>query len=197
MKFVMRKTGLKRVLDVVMIVNMLRLMLVEDAQSAAIKEELGLVDGFQLNTILHNREHKQGRVKMSELDRFHRKFKSGNKIPVPQAVIKKDEYDAVVARIAEFEHTVSGMCRRQYNWVERMGWHNGTVLEKLALIASEVGEAVNECRGDEPTEEFGIELADICLRVFDLAHEQGINLEQCILDKMEINEKRGTRGRRI
>lgn len=28
--------------------------------------------------------------------------------------------------------------------VERMGWHNKTVLEALALIASEVGEAVNE-----------------------------------------------------
>ena len=27
-------------------------------------------------------------------------------------------------------------------WVERMGWHNKTVLEALALIASEVGEDV-------------------------------------------------------
>ena len=60
--------------------------------------------------------------------------------------------------------SVNDFCTKQYFWVERMGWHNKTVLEALALIASEVGEAVNECRGDEPTDAFGEELADICER---------------------------------
>lgn len=86
---------------------------------------------------------------------------------------------------------------RHYGWVERMGWHNKTVLEALALIASEVGEAVNECRGEKPTSLFGEELADIILRVADLAEWQGIDLEKEIEAKMEINEDRGTRGRRI
>ena len=85
----------------------------------------------------------------------------------------------------------------QFNWVERMGWHNKTVLEALALIGSEVGEAVNECRGDEPTEKLGEELADIILRTLDLAQWQGIDIEKAITDKMAINEVRGTRGRRI
>lgn len=93
--------------------------------------------------------------------------------------------------------TINELCARQYDWVERMGWHNKTVLEALALIASEVGEAVNECRGDKPTEAFGEELADILLRTFDLAQWQGIDLEAAILRKMAINEQRGTRGRRI
>lgn len=62
---------------------------------------------------------------------------------------------------------------QHYDWIERMCWHNNTVLEALALIASEVGEAVNECRGEAPTEAFGEELADIILRVADLAQWQG------------------------
>jgi len=116
---------------------------------------------------------------------------------------------------------INEMCEKQYDWVERMGWHNGTPLEKLALIASEVGEAIDElpkdhrakgnladviknlaravncCRGESLGEEFGYELADIVLRVADLAQEQGVDLQKCIIDKMAINEKRGTRGRKI
>jgi NTP pyrophosphatase (non-canonical NTP hydrolase) len=92
---------------------------------------------------------------------------------------------------------INEIAAKQYDWVERMGWHNKTVLEALALIASEVGEAVNECRGETPTPELGTELADIILRVADLAHWQGINLASVIAAKMEINEARGARGRRI
>lgn len=92
---------------------------------------------------------------------------------------------------------INELAAKQYDWVERMGWHNKTVLEALALIASEVGEAVNECRGDKPSSEFGTELADIILRVVDLAHWQGIDLSATIKNKMRINEDRGTRGRRI
>lgn len=93
--------------------------------------------------------------------------------------------------------TINELAEKQYDWVERMGWHNKTVLEALALIASEVGEAVNECRGEAPTPEFGTELADIILRVVDLAQWQGINLEEVLAAKMLTNEERGTRGRRI
>lgn len=93
--------------------------------------------------------------------------------------------------------TISGIAHAQHEWVERMGWHNKTVLEALALIGSEVGEAVNECRGDEPTEKLGEELADIILRVLDLTVTLGIDIEAQILRKMAINEAQGTRGRKI
>jgi NTP pyrophosphatase (non-canonical NTP hydrolase) len=92
---------------------------------------------------------------------------------------------------------INTIAERQYDWVERMGWHNKTVLEALALIASEVGEAVNECRGEKPTENFGVELADIILRVADLAKTHNINLAEVIEKKMALNEINGTRGRRI
>jgi NTP pyrophosphatase (non-canonical NTP hydrolase) len=92
---------------------------------------------------------------------------------------------------------INEIARKQFDWVERMGWHNKTVLESLALIASEVGEAVNECRGEKPTENFGIELADIVLRVADLAQTHGVDLALVIVEKMAINEKLGTKGRLV
>jgi len=90
---------------------------------------------------------------------------------------------------------VNEIAKKNYQWVEKMGWHNKTVLEALALVASEVGEAINECRNEKPTDAFGEELADIVLRVLDIAHWQDIDIEQKIIDKMEKNENRGSRGR--
>jgi NTP pyrophosphatase (non-canonical NTP hydrolase) len=54
-----------------------------------------------------------------------------------------------------------------WKWVEQMGWHNKTRLESLALIASE--------------------LADIILRVVDLAETEGININRSVLSKLEKN----------
>ena len=96
----------------------------------------------------------------------------------------------------EYNMQLNEIIKEHYDWVENMGWHkNKSVLEALALIASEVGEAVNECRGESPTDALGEELADIILRVFDLAHWQGIDIEKEILLKMEKNLERGSRGR--
>lgn len=91
---------------------------------------------------------------------------------------------------------INDMARRHHEWVERMGWHNKTTLEALALIASEVGEAVNECRGEKPTPAFGPELADIVLRVADLAQRLGIDLGAEIAAKMTLNEQNGNRDRK-
>ena len=91
--------------------------------------------------------------------------------------------------------TLAEIALKNWQWVERMGWHNKTPLEFLALIASEVGESVNECRGERPTENLGEELADIILRVTDLAHHCDIDIQAQVLRKMKINEDRGTRGR--
>ena len=90
---------------------------------------------------------------------------------------------------------INEIAKQNYIWVEKMGWHNKTTLEALALVASEVGEAINECRNETPTEAFGEELADVILRVLDIAHWQGIDIEKEILNKMAKNENRGSRGR--
>ena len=92
--------------------------------------------------------------------------------------------------------TLNDIAEKNYLWVEEMGWHNKTVLEALALVASEVGEAINECRHEQPSETFGEELADVILRVLDLAHWQGLDMEKEIAAKMLKNEQRGSRGRK-
>lgn len=74
------------------------------------------------------------------------------------------------------------------------------ILSKLALIASEaVGEAV-ECvrdldfkprrRHDGKPEGLPSELADIAIRVFDLAGAMGIDLQGAIVEKMAFNATR-------
>ena len=87
--------------------------------------------------------------------------------------------------------------KKQETWVKSVGWGKERVLESLAMIASEVGEAVNECRGEKPTNKFGTELADIILRVACLAHRNGIDLDLAIHNKMRLNSHRGTRGRKV
>ena len=75
---------------------------------------------------------------------------------------------------------------KQFDWVERMGWHNKSVLEALALIASEIGETADECFGASPSSSFGEELADIILRVADLSKTENLNL-QLLTDNAEVS----------
>jgi NTP pyrophosphatase (non-canonical NTP hydrolase) len=88
-----------------------------------------------------------------------------------------------------------GIGLEHWKWVEAMGWHTTSQLEKMALVASEVGEAVNELRGEVPTEKYKYELADIVLRVLDAAEEAGIDMDHAVYEKMEMNKARGSKGR--
>lgn len=62
-------------------------------------------------------------------------------------------------------------------------------LAQLAKIASEVGEAVSAIQHGEYLE-LHEELADICIRVFDLAGHLDVRLGDCIILKMDKNRKR-------
>ena len=63
--------------------------------------------------------------------------------------------------------------------------------EKLALIHSEVSEALEEYRKEDyDPNAFCEELADICIRVFDLAGHHQFNLEDMILSKIKKNKER-------
>lgn len=88
-------------------------------------------------------------------------------------------------------HTISELAREHNQWLVEMGWNKTSALEQLALIASEVGEAVNECRGETPTEKLGEELADIVLRVFGMAEQFNVKLEAAIVIKMAKNFSKG------
>jgi NTP pyrophosphatase (non-canonical NTP hydrolase) len=59
----------------------------------------------------------------------------------------------------------------------------------LMLIASELGEAVEALRHDD-WDNFTEELADVAIRLGDLAGGLGIDLEWAIEEKMKYNEKR-------
>ena len=103
----------------------------------------------------------------------------------------------VMSDIDQEPWTMNRIAKVHYAWLEEMGWTDVTSpLEQLALIASEIGEAVNECRGDEPTPALGSELADIILRVLGMAEGLGINMEHQIGAKMQTNKIVGNKGRK-
>jgi NTP pyrophosphatase (non-canonical NTP hydrolase) len=98
---------------------------------------------------------------------------------------------------------VSELCRRAWRCAEHKGWHGpaDTPLAKLLMIHAEVTEAAEELRAGHPPRKsyldatgkpcgFGSELADIVIRVADLAEVLGIDLEREIGMKIAFNETR-------
>ena len=63
------------------------------------------------------------------------------------------------------------------------------VLSLMALITTEVSEAVEAVRKDDLAN-FEEELADVLIRVFDTAGGMGLNLGRAVYDKMKKNEAR-------
>lgn len=76
-------------------------------------------------------------------------------------------------------------------------WDNTNLPTKLALIHSEVSEALEELRVTKdpanPGDAFSEELADVLIRVFDLAGRLGIDLDKVVAFKMDRNEERSIR----
>jgi NTP pyrophosphatase (non-canonical NTP hydrolase) len=76
---------------------------------------------------------------------------------------------------------------------------NNCVAAKLCLIHSEISEALDHLRDgklgpfhhpDGKPDGFPVELADICIRVFDLAGAMGVDLDSAIAEKMIYNAGR-------
>ena len=86
---------------------------------------------------------------------------------------------------------INQLCKEAFETATSKGWHDepremGTI---LALIHAEVSEALEADRKGW-TENFAEELADVCIRVFDLCGSKGIDLEKAIAEKMEYNKTR-------
>lgn len=78
------------------------------------------------------------------------------------------------------------------NAVEHGFWGPGrqNIAEKLALIHSEVSEALEAHRNADGIEAVAEELADVVIRVGDLAGYMDIDLENAVLKKMAQNKSR-------
>jgi len=96
----------------------------------------------------------------------------------------------------EYYVDLNQICSAVVEYVKAQGFETPTsitetnhVLAKLALIMSELGEAVEGVRHHDMAN-LQEELADTCIRVFDLCGHMGIDLGKAIADKMEKNLQR-------
>lgn len=86
---------------------------------------------------------------------------------------------------------LNAVALKHFDWVERMGWHNKTPLESLALIASEIGEAAEELLADTGPAAFIGELADVVLRIIDFGPLYGWDLE-ALVARAELSDEVAT-----
>lgn len=87
---------------------------------------------------------------------------------------------------------INNLCQEAYETAKEHGWHDepremGTI---LCLIHGEISEAMEADRRREGWDRVTEELADACIRIFDLCGSLNLNLEKAILEKMEFNKTR-------
>ncbi len=94
---------------------------------------------------------------------------------------------------------LNAMAERLYNIAASKGFHDtpGNIGERLMLIVSELGEALEAMRaGNPPCEKcpeissLEEEIADVFIRTMDLSHEFGVDLDKAVAVKSAYNEGR-------
>jgi len=88
---------------------------------------------------------------------------------------------------------------RMHDFVEAKGWYRPesprpqnprNLAASLAIEAAEVLELFQWTDADPFADDLASELADVTLYLLQLASVSGVDLEQAVLDKLELNYKR-------
>lgn len=88
--------------------------------------------------------------------------------------------------------SLNDLCKEAFETALLKGWHDkprefGTY---IALMHSELSEALEADRRLEGIDRVSEELADVCIRIFDWCGLMGIDLDKVVKEKMEKNKSR-------